>query len=108
VVSFTLLSLYHREYRPKYPMDRRLGGTQSLYGSCGEEKNRTRFVQPVTRRYTDEDTETKSYTKVMFSSCVKPYCETKFQQDASMYTIPYRSHTPTSRVDVRHGSLHYL
>jgi hypothetical protein len=44
---------------PRYPLDRRVGGLQSLSGRCGEEKdvalaeNRTPAVQPVACRYTD-------------------------------------------------------
>jgi hypothetical protein len=30
--------LYPRGNRPRYPLDRRLGGPQSLAGQCGEEK----------------------------------------------------------------------
>jgi hypothetical protein len=41
VVSFTSLPLYPRGYRPRYPLDRRLGGPQSQSGLCGEEKNLT-------------------------------------------------------------------
>jgi hypothetical protein len=58
-VSFTPRSLYLRGNRPRYPLDRRLGGPQSRYGRCGEEKNlapagnRNPAVQPVARLYTD-------------------------------------------------------
>jgi hypothetical protein len=44
---------------PRYPLDRRLSGSQSLSGRFGEETNlapagnRTPAVQPVARRYTD-------------------------------------------------------
>jgi hypothetical protein len=39
VVSFTPQLLYPRERAPQYPLDRRLGGTQSCSGHSGEEKN---------------------------------------------------------------------
>jgi hypothetical protein len=39
VVSFTPRSLYPQEKSPRYPFDRRLGGTQSRYGRGGEEKH---------------------------------------------------------------------
>jgi hypothetical protein len=38
VVSFTLLLLYHRGKSPRYPLDRRLGGSQSRSGWRGEKK----------------------------------------------------------------------
>jgi hypothetical protein len=44
---------------PRYPLDKRLGGPQSRFGRCGEQKslalarNRTPAVQPVVRRYVD-------------------------------------------------------
>jgi hypothetical protein len=45
---------------PKYPLDRRLGGTQSRSGRCGVEKKslspagkQTSAVLPVARHYTD-------------------------------------------------------
>jgi hypothetical protein len=50
------------ERAPWYPLDRRLGGTQSRSGHGGEEKipsphresnPRTPIVQPVAQRYTD-------------------------------------------------------
>jgi hypothetical protein len=39
VVSFTLRSLYPEGKSPRYPLDRRLDGTQSRSGRGGEEKN---------------------------------------------------------------------
>jgi hypothetical protein len=59
VVSFPPLPLYLRENLHLFPLDRRLGGPQSLSGRCGKEKNfasvgnRTPEIQPVVRRYTD-------------------------------------------------------
>jgi hypothetical protein len=59
VVSFSPLPLYLPGKNPRYPSDRRLGGSQSRSGSCGEEKhlvpaeNQTPAVQPVDRRYTE-------------------------------------------------------
>jgi hypothetical protein len=50
--------------KPRYPLDKRLGGPQSRFGCCREEKNlspagnRTLAVQPITHRCTD------SYAKV--------------------------------------------
>jgi hypothetical protein len=38
-VSFTPRPLYPRECRRRYPLDRRLGGPQSRFGRCGEERN---------------------------------------------------------------------
>jgi hypothetical protein len=38
VVSFTPRLLYPRGKRPQYPLDRRLGGTQSPAGRDGEDK----------------------------------------------------------------------
>jgi hypothetical protein len=38
VVSFTSRPLYRGEICPRYPLDRRLGGPHSRYGSYGEEK----------------------------------------------------------------------
>jgi hypothetical protein len=39
VVSFTPRPLYLQGKRPRYPLDRRLGGIQSRSGHGGEEKN---------------------------------------------------------------------
>jgi hypothetical protein len=39
VVSFTPRPLYPQGKSPLYPLDRRLGGPQSLSGRSGEEKN---------------------------------------------------------------------
>jgi hypothetical protein len=55
VVSFTLRPLYPP---PRYPLDRRLGGTQSRYGHYGEKKMslpgiESPVVKLVSRRYTD-------------------------------------------------------
>jgi hypothetical protein len=60
VVSFTLRPLYPWGNRPRYTLDRRLGGPQSRSGRYGEYKNlissagyRTLAVHSVARRYTD-------------------------------------------------------
>jgi hypothetical protein len=53
VISFTPRLLYPWGKRPRYPLDRRLGGPQSLSVRCGEEQNlapagtRARAVHPV-------------------------------------------------------------
>jgi hypothetical protein len=39
VVSFTLRPLYPQRKSPRYPLGRRLGGSQSRSGRGGEEKN---------------------------------------------------------------------
>jgi hypothetical protein len=39
VVSFMLLPLYPWRNRPRYPLDRSLGGSQSLSGGNEDEKN---------------------------------------------------------------------
>jgi hypothetical protein len=38
-LSFTLWPIFPWGKRTRYPLDRRLGGPQSLRGRCGEEKN---------------------------------------------------------------------
>jgi hypothetical protein len=55
VASFTPWSLYPRGKSHRYPLNRRLSGTQSLSGSGGEEKKalllkeiETTVVHPVT------------------------------------------------------------
>jgi hypothetical protein len=62
VVSFTLRPPYPQGKSSSYPLDRRLGGPQSLSGRGGEEEipslrqelnHRTPIVQPVAQRYTD-------------------------------------------------------
>jgi hypothetical protein len=59
VVSFTPRPLYPRGKSRQYLLDRRLGGSQSRSGRCGEEKNlaparnKTPAIQPVPRRYTE-------------------------------------------------------
>jgi hypothetical protein len=56
VVSFTTRPLYPQGKRPWYPLDRRLGGSQSRSG-CGGEENNSQLrpeIQPVAQRYTTE------------------------------------------------------
>jgi hypothetical protein len=62
MVSVMPRPLYPRGKRPRYPLDRKLGGPQSRSGRSGEEKildhtgTRTltpSVVQPVANRYTD-------------------------------------------------------
>jgi hypothetical protein len=59
VVIFTLRQLYPKERVRQYPFDRRLGGPQSPYGPCKEEKNlapagnQTQAVQLTARWHTD-------------------------------------------------------
>jgi hypothetical protein len=56
VVKFTPQLLYPRRKFPRYPLDRRLGGTQSRFGRLEEEKNLTvpgLEPQPVASRYTN-------------------------------------------------------
>jgi hypothetical protein len=54
LAAFTL-----REIVPLCPLDKRLGGPQTRYGRCGEEKNlepagnQTPVVQSITGLYTD-------------------------------------------------------
>jgi hypothetical protein len=59
VVSFTPRPLYPPGKNPGYPLDMRLGGTQSRSGRGGEEKSSQHlpgleppFIQPVAQRYT--------------------------------------------------------
>jgi hypothetical protein len=61
MVSFTPRPLYPQGRSPGYPLDRRLGGHQSLSGRGGEEKNsqllpeiEPPIIQPVAQRYTAE------------------------------------------------------
>jgi hypothetical protein len=61
VVSFTHRPLFPQGKNPSYPLDRRLGGTQSRSGRGGEEKNsqplqglEPPIIQPVAQRYTSE------------------------------------------------------
>jgi hypothetical protein len=51
--SCTPRPLYLRGNRPRYPLNRRLGGPQSRHELCEIERKRTPAVQPVARRYTD-------------------------------------------------------
>jgi hypothetical protein len=60
MISFTPRPLYSQGKSPLYPLDRRLGGSQSRYGRCRIKTNllrklgiETRAIQPVARRYTD-------------------------------------------------------
>jgi hypothetical protein len=59
VVSFTPRLLYPRRKSPRYPLDTRLGGSQSWSGHCGEEKNlaparnQTLAIQPIACRCMD-------------------------------------------------------
>jgi hypothetical protein len=39
LISFTPRSLYPLERNPRFLLDRRLGGSQSQFGNCKEEKN---------------------------------------------------------------------
>jgi hypothetical protein len=61
VVRFTPRPLYTQGKKPRYPSDRRLGGSQSLFGRGGEEKNSQALpgleppiIQPVAQRYTTD------------------------------------------------------
>jgi hypothetical protein len=61
VVSFTPRPLYHQGESPWYPLDRKLGETQSRSGRGGEKKNSQSLpgldppiIQPVAQRYTTE------------------------------------------------------
>jgi hypothetical protein len=61
VVSFTTRPLYSHGKSPRYPLDRRLGGSQSRTGRGGEEKNSQRLpglkppiIQLTAQRYTTE------------------------------------------------------
>jgi hypothetical protein len=61
VVSLTPRPLYPQRESPWYPLDRRLGGPQSLSGRGGGEKNSQPLpgldppiIQPVAQRYTTE------------------------------------------------------
>jgi hypothetical protein len=61
VVSSTTRPLYSQEKSPWYPLDRRMGGSQSRSGRGGEEKNsyplpglEPLIIQPVAQRYTTE------------------------------------------------------
>jgi hypothetical protein len=54
VVGFTPRPLYPQGKSPRYPLDRRLGGTRAVLGAVDEEKNSLPLpCQPVTQRYTD-------------------------------------------------------
>jgi hypothetical protein len=50
MVSFTPRPLYRQGKNPWYPLDRRLGGSQSFSGRGGEENS---SQPPVAQRYTD-------------------------------------------------------
>jgi hypothetical protein len=59
VVSFTTRPLYPQGRGSWYPLDRRMGGSQSRSGGGGEEKNsqplpglEPPIIQPVAQRYT--------------------------------------------------------
>jgi hypothetical protein len=55
--SFTLRPLYPQGKSPWYPLDRRLGGTQSRSACGGEEKNSQPLPElepPIIQRYTAE------------------------------------------------------
>jgi hypothetical protein len=61
VISFTPLPLYPQGKSPWYPLDRRIGGPQSLPGGGGEEKNSQALlgiepliIQLVAQSYTTE------------------------------------------------------
>jgi len=61
VVSFTPRPLYPQGKSLRYPLDRKLGGPQSLSGRGGEENNfkptpgiESAIAQPVASRYTGQ------------------------------------------------------
>jgi hypothetical protein len=61
VVSFTIRLLYPQGKSTWYPLDRRMGGSQSRSGCGGEEKNsqplpglEPPIFQPIAQRYTTE------------------------------------------------------
>jgi hypothetical protein len=72
VVGFKSRPLYSQVKSRRYPLDRRLGGSQSWPGRYGEEQNlvpagnMTPVVQPVARRYTDWAVPTPSEACTVF------------------------------------------
>jgi hypothetical protein len=61
MISFTPRPLYSQGKCRQYPLDRRLGGLQSLSGRGGEQKNsqplpglEPLIIQPVAQRYATE------------------------------------------------------
>jgi hypothetical protein len=86
VASFTPLSLYPRRKRPRYPLDRMLGGPQSRCGQRGEEKILdSSVVQPVASYYTD-------YVRSYYA--IKSVTITRTVKDSNTF---YKMHTRTDR-----------
>jgi hypothetical protein len=68
VVRFTPRQLYPQGQNPWYPLDRRMGGSQSRAGPGGEEKNSQPLpglepsnIQPVAQRYTTRSSRLRCY-----------------------------------------------
>jgi hypothetical protein len=72
VVRFTPRPLNHRGNRPRYPLDRRLGGTQIRPRCCGGKKKLTpagigsQAFQPIAHCYTDWVIPTPKYVYIQF------------------------------------------
>jgi hypothetical protein len=69
VVSFTLQPFYPQGKSTRYPLNRRLGGSQSQSGHGGEEKNsqplpvlEPPIIQPAAQHYTTEQSRLLSST----------------------------------------------
>jgi hypothetical protein len=79
VVGFSPRPLYPRGNGPRYPLDRRLGGPQSLSGPCGEEKNlapagiQTLAVHSIARLYTDWAIPTHIKEKIILKWFLQKY-----------------------------------
>jgi hypothetical protein len=102
VVSFTLRPLYLQGKSPWYPLDRRLGGSQSRPGHGGEEKNsqpllglEPSIIQPVAHRYITELSRTVNMVKVKVSmspvlqeQTMKTYWRLKLHVFLTLVPIP--------------------
>jgi hypothetical protein len=81
VVSFTLRPLYPQGKSPWYPLNGRLGGTQSRSGRGGEKKNsqplprlEPSIIQLMAKRYTTVSLISALYFSVSTCTCVH-YCQ---------------------------------
>jgi hypothetical protein len=73
VVSFTPRPLYLQGKSPRYPLDRRLGGTQSRSGRGGEEK---KFPAPTGNRTLEPRSSKFVFSSFLWSSWISFTCWT--------------------------------
>jgi hypothetical protein len=98
VVRFTPLLLYSLGTRPRYPLKTKLGGPQSRYTHCEEEKN---LSYPCRKSNPDFPNRSPSLCRlssvlIIVSQVIKAFPELEWTQGLTTAIISHNSsHTPT-------------